>query len=159
MLQFIVAHEPTLIAFAENAGIAPAAVLKAMRALPQGDDGYEPRHELAPEMSDDPETARQIAELARDTRPLLVLDVDEVLLEFVSPFIGFLGSRALKFDTMSFRLHGNISDAATGAPVDNERVSALLDEFFGAAGRLANRRARRGRGDRRARGSMPRSSC
>ena len=41
MLQFIVAHEPTLIAFAEHAGIAPAAVLKAMRALPQGDDSYE----------------------------------------------------------------------------------------------------------------------
>jgi len=82
-------------------------------------------------MSDDPETARQIAELARDTRPLLVLDVDEVLLEFVAPFIGFLASRALKFDTMSFRLNGNISDAATGTPVDNERVAALLDEFFG----------------------------
>ena len=44
-------------------------------------------------MSDDPETARQIAELSRDTRPLLVLDVDEVLLEFIGPFIGFLGSR------------------------------------------------------------------
>jgi hypothetical protein len=82
-------------------------------------------------MSDDPETVRQIAELARDTRPLLVLDVDEVLLEFVTPFIGFLGSRALKFDTQSFRLHGNISEAATGAPVDNQGVSALLDEFFG----------------------------
>ena len=41
VLQFIVAHEPTLIAFAENAGIAPAAVLRAMRALPQGDDSYE----------------------------------------------------------------------------------------------------------------------
>ena len=31
VLQFIVAHEPTLIAFAEHAGIEPAAVLKAMR--------------------------------------------------------------------------------------------------------------------------------
>ena len=41
VLQFIVAHEPTLIAFAEYAGIAPAAVLKAMRSLPQGDDSYE----------------------------------------------------------------------------------------------------------------------
>jgi len=28
-------------------------------------------------MSDDPETARQIAELALDERPLLVLDVDD----------------------------------------------------------------------------------
>jgi hypothetical protein len=41
VLQFIVAHEPTLMAFAENAGIEPTAVLKAMRALPQGDDRYE----------------------------------------------------------------------------------------------------------------------
>ena len=83
-------------------------------------------------MSEDPETARQIAELARDTRPLLVLDVDEVLLEFVRPFIGFLGSQQLKFDTTSFRLHGNISEAATGTLVDNDRVTALLDAFFAA---------------------------
>jgi hypothetical protein len=41
VLHFIVAHEPTLIAFAKDAGIEPAAVLKAMRALPQGDDRYE----------------------------------------------------------------------------------------------------------------------
>jgi hypothetical protein len=81
-------------------------------------------------MSDDPETARQIAELARDTRPLVVLDVDEVVLEFVGPFIRFLGSNGLKFDTANFRLHGNISDAATGAVVENERVAALLDGFF-----------------------------
>jgi hypothetical protein len=81
-------------------------------------------------MSDDPETARQIAELSRDTRPLLVLDVDEVLLEFVGPFIGFLGANGLKFDTMSFRLHGNISQAATGAIVETEAVTALLDGFF-----------------------------
>ena len=81
-------------------------------------------------MSEDPETARQIAELSRDTRPLLVLDVDEVLLEFISPFVGFLGSNGLKFDTTSFRLHGNISDAATGNVVDNDRVTTLIDEFF-----------------------------
>jgi hypothetical protein len=83
-------------------------------------------------VSEDPETARQIAELSRDTRPLVVLDVDEVLLEFVQPFVGYLGANGLKFDTASFRLHGNISDAATGAAVDKERVGALLDGFFAA---------------------------
>lgn len=83
-------------------------------------------------MSEDPETARQIAALSRDTRPLVVLDVDEVLLEFVRPFIGFLGASGLKFDTGAFRLHGNISDAASGTPVDKERVAALLDGFFAA---------------------------
>lgn len=83
-------------------------------------------------MSDDPETARQIAELSRDTRPLLVLDVDEVVVEFIRPFVGFLGSNGLKFDTLSFRLHGNISDVASGAIVEPERVTALLDGFFAA---------------------------
>jgi hypothetical protein len=81
-------------------------------------------------MSDDPETARQIAELSRDRRPLVVLDVDEVLLEFIRPFIAFLGANGLKFDTASFRLHGNISDAATGAVIEHERVTALIDGFF-----------------------------
>lgn len=41
VLHFIAAHEPTLIAFAEHAEIAPSAILAAMRALPQGDDRYE----------------------------------------------------------------------------------------------------------------------
>lgn len=81
-------------------------------------------------MSDDPETARQIAELSRDTRPLLVVDVDEVVLEFVGPFIRYLASVGLSFDTASFRLHGNVSDAATGAPVESERVTELIDGFF-----------------------------
>jgi hypothetical protein len=81
-------------------------------------------------MSDDPETARQIAELARGTQPLVVLDVDEVLLEFIRPFVGFLGSNGLKFDTASFRLNGNISEAATGNVIDNDRVTALIDDFF-----------------------------
>lgn len=41
VLQFIAAHEPTLLAFAESAEIEPAAILGAMRALPQGDDRFE----------------------------------------------------------------------------------------------------------------------
>jgi hypothetical protein len=41
VLQFIVAHEPTLLRFAEASGTPPGAVLSAQRALPQGDDSYE----------------------------------------------------------------------------------------------------------------------
>ncbi len=81
-------------------------------------------------MSDDPETARQIDELSRDTRPLLVCDIDEVLLEFVRPFIGFLNMQHLHLKTDSFRLHGNVVERQTGAIVEPERVSALLDDFF-----------------------------
>ena len=65
-------------------------------------------------MSDDPETARQIAELRANARPLLVLDVDEVMLEFVRPFTGFLNSQNLDLKTTSFRLHGNVVEVAIG---------------------------------------------
>jgi hypothetical protein len=41
VLQFILAHEPTLLRFAEETGTPPAAVGKALRALPTGDDNQE----------------------------------------------------------------------------------------------------------------------
>jgi hypothetical protein len=41
VLQFILAHEPTLLRFAEQTGTPPAAVGKALRALPTGDDNHE----------------------------------------------------------------------------------------------------------------------
>ena len=41
VLQFILAHEPTLIAFAEASGTDPASVGAALRALPLGDNSYE----------------------------------------------------------------------------------------------------------------------
>jgi len=81
-------------------------------------------------MSDDPETLRQIEELAADHRPLLVLDVDDVVLEFIRPFPKFLEQRGFKLTIASFRLTGNIAEAATGRLVEQPQVTALLDEFF-----------------------------
>jgi hypothetical protein len=83
-------------------------------------------------MSDDPETARQIAELALDDRPLLVLDVDDVVLDFIEPFPRYLAAQGLGLRLDSFRLHGNVIDIITGEPVDAERVSAEIDAFFAA---------------------------
>jgi hypothetical protein len=83
-------------------------------------------------MSEDPETARQIAELSLDTRPLLVLDVDDVLLEFVRPFTLYLDAQGLELSLKTFRLHGNISIRKTGEAIDREEVSALIDTFFAA---------------------------
>lgn len=81
-------------------------------------------------MSDDPETARQIAELAADDRPLLILDVDDVVLEFIRPFPNFLKARGLGLTLASFRLTGNIAEQATGRLVEQAEVTALLDDFF-----------------------------
>lgn len=41
VLQFILAHEPTLLRFCEETGTQPADVGKALKALPQGDDSYD----------------------------------------------------------------------------------------------------------------------
>jgi hypothetical protein len=81
-------------------------------------------------MSDDPETARQIAELSLDTRPLLVLDVDDVLLEFVRPFPKFLEAQGFGLKLASFRLTGNIFERASDRVIEQAEVSDLLGRFF-----------------------------
>ena len=40
VLNFILAHEPTLMRFSEETGIPPARVGAALRALPFGDDSH-----------------------------------------------------------------------------------------------------------------------
>jgi hypothetical protein len=82
-------------------------------------------------MSEDPETARQIAELSADERPLLVLDVDDVVLEFIRPFPLFLQKRGYSLVIASFKLTGNIAETANGRIIEQPEVTALLDEFFG----------------------------
>lgn len=82
-------------------------------------------------MAIDPETLRQIEALKRDPRPLLVVDVDEVVLEFVTPFANYLASRDFDLGLERFALHGNIVSRADRRPVADERVTALIDEFWG----------------------------
>ena len=41
VLQFIAAHEPTLMRFVEESGIPPQQVSAALRALPFGDDSHD----------------------------------------------------------------------------------------------------------------------
>lgn len=83
-------------------------------------------------MSDDPETMRQIEELSHDDRPLLVLDVDDVLLDFIKPFPTYLEKQGYRLTLAEFRLVGNIAEIATGELADAERVKELVDEFFTA---------------------------
>lgn len=83
-------------------------------------------------MTEDTETARQIAELSLDTRPLLVLDVDDVVLEFLPPFMRFLNAQNLELRLESFRLHGNVRHLGSGEAVEAERVTQLITDFFEA---------------------------
>lgn len=83
-------------------------------------------------MSEDPETERQIAELSLDTRPLLVLDVDDVVLEFLRPFMTFLDGQDFELALNTFKLNGNIKSRATGELASNEAVATMVSTFFDA---------------------------
>lgn len=81
-------------------------------------------------MSIDPETLRQIEELSRDDRPLLVLDVDDVILEFIRPFPKYLEQQGFRLELGSFRLQGNVFHLEDGAVAETDRVRELLTSFF-----------------------------
>ncbi|MDH6266766.1 hypothetical protein M2360_002162 [Rhizobium sp. SG_E_25_P2] len=70
-----------------------------------------------------------LASLASSTRPLLVCDVDEVVLEFLDPFHAYLESVEHRLHPDSFRLHGNVRHFS-GTTATDEAVEAFQEEFF-----------------------------
>ncbi|WP_199555166.1 HAD family hydrolase [Sandaracinobacteroides hominis] len=70
-------------------------------------------------------------------RPRLILDCDEVILEFAGPFAQWLREARdveLKFDSSA--LIGNMRHLSDGRPVDPADFPALLDGFFEHGQRL-----------------------
>lgn len=65
-------------------------------------------------------------------RPLVVCDVDDVVLQFIVPFQSYLDSLGHRLVPRSFRLHGNIVSQATDAPLPDREVSDLIEAFFDA---------------------------
>jgi hypothetical protein len=65
-------------------------------------------------------------------RPLIVCDIDEVVLEFVTPFMAYLDHNGHELRATSFRLHGNVFSRADGSETPGETVSAMLEAFFEA---------------------------
>ncbi|TCM57525.1 hypothetical protein C8J36_102325 [Rhizobium sp. PP-F2F-G48] len=63
-------------------------------------------------------------------RPLIVCDIDEVVLEFVTPFQTFLKAGGRELLPRSFRLHGNIVPLGSTEPVPDAMVPTLLEDFF-----------------------------
>ncbi len=63
-------------------------------------------------------------------KPLLICDVDEVVLHLVDPFVEVLQERGYVLKDHSFRLTGNIFDARTGREASQEEVSAGLTQLF-----------------------------
>ncbi len=70
-------------------------------------------------------------------KPILILDCDEVILEFARPFAQWLHDArnvSLRFD--SFALMGNMRHISSGELVQPEDFPALIDGFFAEGQRL-----------------------
>ena len=75
-------------------------------------------------------TLAQLADLSLTGRPLVICDVDEVVVHFTRDFEAFLGQRGLWLDTSSFALNGNVRNSTGNHPVPNDEVGELIDVFF-----------------------------
>ncbi|HBF32360.1 hypothetical protein [Rhizobium sp.] len=63
-------------------------------------------------------------------RPLLVCDVDDVVLEFLFPFEAYLNSLGHQLLPKSFRLTGNIISLETQSALEEQHVQTILRDFF-----------------------------
>ncbi|MBX4890858.1 hypothetical protein HJA76_23680 [Rhizobium bangladeshense] len=77
-------------------------------------------------------TELDVSHIHLGKRPLIVCDVDDVVLQFIDPFQHFLQSLGHEFLPRSFRLHGNIVSKADGTEIQGQRVSRLIEDFFDA---------------------------
>ena len=80
-------------------------------------------------------TQRQIAQLEAagllsSRRPLLICDVDEVVLHLVAPFEQVLKERGYELRTKSFRLTGNVFHMETGQEATQDDVWSALEQLF-----------------------------
>jgi len=77
-----------------------------------------------------PEVLAQIRQLDFSDRPLIVCDVDEVVLHLISHLEDYLNARGLMFLNSEFRLSGNIGGKDGGAPLPSAEIRNHLSLFF-----------------------------
>ncbi len=76
-------------------------------------------------------TRKQLSGLSiAGNRPLVICDVDEVIVHFTRGFEDYLRERGMWLDVSSFALNGNVKMAKTDEPVADKVVSGLIDQFF-----------------------------
>jgi hypothetical protein len=73
-----------------------------------------------------------LAHVRLTDRPLLVCDVDDVVLHFAAPFEAFLRLTGHELLPRSFRLTGNIVSIDTQDALEHDQVRRLIENFFEA---------------------------
>lgn len=72
----------------------------------------------------------QIALVPESSRPLIVCDVDEVILHLITHLEAYLNARDMVFLQHTYKLTGNIAERGKQAPLAAEAVRRLLEAFF-----------------------------
>ena len=76
-------------------------------------------------------TKQQLGELVVPPhRPLVICDVDEVVVHFTRALEVFLRDRSMWLDTSSFAINGNVRQAGSNEPIADSIVGDLIDAFF-----------------------------
>lgn len=75
-------------------------------------------------------TRKQLDTLSFTGRPLVICDVDEVIVHFTRDFETYITRHGLWLDFSSFALNGNIRHTANGKPADEQLVARLITDFF-----------------------------
>jgi len=78
------------------------------------------------------QTHIEIGSLKLEPRPLIICDVDEVVLQFVAAFERHIVRHGFRLDARSFALFGNIRRNADDSEADDAEVGDLLRSFFAA---------------------------
>ncbi|WP_159953312.1 hypothetical protein [Rhizobium sp. 18065] len=76
--------------------------------------------------------AAGIGSIRLTDKPLIVCDVDDVVLQFATPFAAFLESCGHRLIPRSFKLTGNIVSGHDETVLEASAVQSLIDDFFTA---------------------------
>tara|TARA_R110002020_G_scaffold77411_1_gene195418 strand:+ start:998 stop:1654 length:657 start_codon:yes stop_codon:yes gene_type:complete len=71
-----------------------------------------------------------ITALSQRHKALLVLDVDEVVLHFITPFCELLADHGARLHPESFRLTGNVREISTGAALSGHRLDDITEQLY-----------------------------
>lgn len=71
-----------------------------------------------------------IESLAKNHDALLVLDVDEVVLEFIEPFGQLLEEHGARLHPESFKLTGNVRSISTGAALSGSQLDRVTEILY-----------------------------
>lgn len=78
----------------------------------------------------DPNTQTQLDKLEPISRPLLVCDVDEVILHLVEPFEKLLRERGMELRKKLVKLQGNVFNISDGSEASQEDIWQILNQLF-----------------------------